>query len=92
MLVTWTRDWYQQRWFGLGTSLAIAGAETVVTSLWSADEIATKALTVAFYEGLLKGPGRAEALLEAQKHTRKQYPDDPFYRSPFICYGAVGPI
>jgi CHAT domain-containing protein len=76
----------------LGSSLAVAGAETVVTSLWNVDDLATRDLMVAFYEGLLRGKGRAEALHEAQQGIRAQYPDDPSYWSPFISHGAFGPM
>jgi CHAT domain-containing protein len=77
---------------GLGSSLAIAGAETVVTTLWSVDDTATRDLMVACYEGVLNGKGRAEALQEAQRKIRQQFPDDPYYWSPFICHGAFGPM
>ena len=77
---------------GLGSSFAIAGAETVVMSLWSADDVTTRDLMRAFYQSLLTGTGRAKALQDAQKAIRNQYPDDPFFWSAFICQGASGPM
>ena len=77
---------------GLGSSFAVAGAETVVTSFWNADDLATKVLMIAFYERILQGKNRAEALHEAQQGMREQYPDDPFYWSPFVLHGAFGPM
>jgi CHAT domain-containing protein len=77
---------------GLGSSLAVAGAETIVTTLWNVDDTATRDLMVTFYDGVLKGKGRAEALQDAQKTIRNQFPDDPYYWSPFICHGAFGPM
>jgi CHAT domain-containing protein len=78
---------------GLTSSFMIAGAETVVVSLWSVDDISTKDLMCAFYQNVIeRRMGRAEALQEAQKVIRKQYPDDPYYWAPFICQGVVGPL
>jgi CHAT domain-containing protein len=77
---------------GLRSSFAIAGAETVVTSLWSVHDASTKELMCAFYGNVITGMGRAAALHEAQKALRDQYPDDPYFWAPFICQGAVGPM
>jgi CHAT domain-containing protein len=77
---------------GLRSSFTMAGAETVVVSLWSVDDVSTRDLMCAFYQGLIKGTGRAVALHEAQTSIRKQYPDDPYYWAPFICQGAIEPL
>lgn len=78
---------------GLRSSFPIAGAETLVVSLWSVDDQSTKDLMCAFYQNLTEdGMGRAKALQEAQQAVRKQHPDDPFYWAPFLCQGATGPL
>jgi CHAT domain-containing protein len=50
--------------YSLRRALAIAGARTQVTTLWSVDDDATKAIMVGFYGQLTKG--RGEALRSAQ--------------------------
>jgi CHAT domain-containing protein/tetratricopeptide (TPR) repeat protein len=53
--------------FGLRRAVMAAGAETLVTSLWRVDDKATRALIVRYYEGLLAGLGRAEAMQAAAR-------------------------
>jgi CHAT domain-containing protein len=78
---------------GLRSSFPIAGAETLVASLWSVDDVATKELMCEFYDNLLKRHmGRAAALQAAQQTVRKSYPDDPYYWAAFVCQGAIGPL
>ena len=78
---------------GLRSSFAIAGAETVVVSLWSVDDVATKDLMCTFYQNLIeRRMGRAAALQEAQQAIRTQYPDAPSYWALFICQGAIEPL
>lgn len=78
---------------GLRSSFAIAGAETVVVSLWSVDDSSTEQLMCTFYQNLIEGHmGRAKALQEAQRAIRNQYPDDPYFWGSFICQGASGPL
>ena len=65
----------------------------MVVSLWSVDDLSTKDLMCAFYQNLIgRRMGRAEALQEAQKAVRKQYPDDPYYWASFVCQGTVDPL
>jgi CHAT domain-containing protein len=78
---------------GLRSSFTIAGAETVVASLWSVDDKSTNELMCAFYQNLIERKmGRAEALQEAQREIRRQYPDDPYYWGPFVLQGAIAPL
>ena len=54
---------------GLQRSFQVAGARTVVASLWSVDDQATRTLMVRFYENLwhkTKPLGKLEALRQAQ--------------------------
>ena len=52
--------------FGLKRALALAGSRTQVLSLWKVDDNATAALMTAFYQRLLKGESRANALRRVQ--------------------------
>lgn len=57
--------------FGLRRAFSLAGADTLVMSLWKVDDLATAVLMERFYANLLvRGLARAEALREAQIHLR----------------------
>ena len=51
--------------FGLRRVFVLAGAQTLVMSLWKVPDNQTKELMIDFYEHLLSGKGRAEALRES---------------------------
>lgn len=70
---------------GLRRALAIAGAQTVVMSLWSVDDLATQALMTEFYTQWKAGKNRAEALRLAQQSVRGQAK----WRHPFFWAGFV---
>jgi len=77
--------------FGLRRSFVLAGASTLVMSLWKVPDKQTQELMEEFYRRILKGEPRAEALKNAQMHIRSQYPH-PFYWGAFICQGDPGPL
>jgi CHAT domain-containing protein len=77
--------------FGLRRSFVLAGAKTLVMSLWKVPDEQTKELMVDFYKRLLSGKGRAEALREAQLAMKEKYPN-PYYWGAFICQGNPGPM
>jgi hypothetical protein len=56
---------------GLGRAFQVAGARTLVLSLWKVDDLATAVLMERFYERLLAGDDRDEALREARRHVRE---------------------
>ncbi len=58
---------------GLNRGFLYAGAQTVVSSLWSVPDESTRVLMTAFYKNLKK-LGKAEALRQAQIVTMKKYP------------------
>lgn len=72
--------------FGLRRAFMLAGAKTLVMSLWKVPDAQTQTLMVEFYQGLLTGTPRAEALRQAQLALKKEYPE-PFYWGAFICQG-----
>ena len=57
--------------FGLRRTFVLAGAKTLVVSLWSVDDLATMLLMNRFYENLLKRKmPKAESLRDAQLYLR----------------------
>ncbi|HEX8822774.1 MAG TPA: CHAT domain-containing protein, partial [Archangium sp.] len=77
--------------YGLRRAFLVAGAETVVTSLWKVDDETTSALMEAYYRNLLAGQGRAAALREAMRALRRTQPH-PHYWAPFIVLGQDAPL
>jgi CHAT domain-containing protein len=77
--------------YGLRRAVIVAGAETLVTSLWKVDDDVTRELMIAYYRKLLAGAGRGEALREASLQVRRKHPE-PRYWAPFIAIGQVGPL
>jgi CHAT domain-containing protein len=74
-------------------SLVIAGAESQLVNLWTTDPRAATELTTAYYERLLAGEGRSEALRSIQlAMLRSESRRLPFYWASFISIGARGPI
>ena len=76
---------------GLRRSFALAGARTVVMSLWKVPDAETRELMVEFYRRLRSGVGRAEALRQAQLRVREEHPE-VFWWGAFICLGDPGPL
>jgi CHAT domain-containing protein len=75
---------------GLSRAFIYAGSPSVIASLWSVDDEATRALMVSFYTNLRQGLGKAEALRSAQIALRQKYPH-PFYWAGFVLTGDPGP-
>jgi CHAT domain-containing protein len=77
--------------FGLRRAFVLAGARTLVMSLWKVPDEPTRELMEDFYRRLLAGEGRAEALRQAQLAMKAKYPE-PFYWGAFICQGDPSPL
>ena len=77
--------------YGLRRAFIIAGAETVVTSLWKVDDATTRELMEVFYQKLLGGEGRAQAMRNAMEAVRVQHPH-PYHWAPFIVVGSDAPL
>lgn len=69
--------------FGLPRGFKQAGVKAMLVSLWSVNDRSTALLMSAFYRGWLAGLSRRDALEQAVKEVRKQYPE-PYYWAPFI--------
>lgn len=77
--------------FGLRRAFVLAGAQTLVMSLWKVPDAETRDLMEDFYRRLLAGEPRAEALRNAQLTMKAKYPH-PFFWGAFICQGNPGPL
>ena len=77
--------------FGLRRAFVLAGAKTLVMSLWEVPDQQTQELMKDYYKRILAREGRAEALRQAQLAMKKKYPD-PLYWGAFICQGDPGPL
>ncbi|MEH2081921.1 MAG: tetratricopeptide repeat protein [Nostoc sp.] len=60
---------------GLSRSLIIAGARSVLVSLWTVPDDSTSQLMIEFYRQLQQNPDKAEALRQAMLNTMKQHPN-----------------
>ncbi len=77
--------------FGLRRAFVLAGAKTLVMSLWKVPDQQTQELMSDFYRRILAGEPRAEALRQAQLAMKEKYPN-PLYWGAFICQGDPGPL
>jgi CHAT domain-containing protein/tetratricopeptide (TPR) repeat protein len=77
---------------GLRRAFLLAGAQTLVLSLWKVTDWYVKELLLNYYERLLDGEGRAEALREARLALKARYPHHPVYWGGFVCQGDPGPL
>jgi CHAT domain-containing protein/Tfp pilus assembly protein PilF len=58
--------------YGLRRSIFLAGAETLVMSLWPVSDYITREMMTAYYKGLKSGLGRGEALRQVQLSMLKR--------------------
>ena len=78
--------------YGLRRAFLVAGAETLVTSLWQVSDAATGKPMTLYYQKLLKEKkGGFAAMQEAMKQMRTQY-KHPYYWAPFLVIGSDGPL
>ncbi|WP_163994609.1 CHAT domain-containing tetratricopeptide repeat protein [Pyxidicoccus caerfyrddinensis] len=77
--------------YGLRRAFFIAGAETVVMSLWKVNDTSTRLLMEAYYRHLRAGEGRTVGLHLAMREVRKKY-SHPYYWAPFIAVGRNAPL
>ena len=71
---------------GLTRGFLYAGTSNVAASHWPVDDLATAELMKRFYQNLLKGVPKRDALRQAQIETRRQFPH-PFYWAAFFLTG-----
>ena len=74
--------------YGLRRSFQIAGAETLVMSLWPVSDYVTRELMTGYYKNLKQGIGRGESLRRIQlEMLKKPNRRHPFYWASFIQSG-----
>ena len=64
--------------YGLQRSFIVAGAKSVIMSLWRVDDRATQELMLKFYQNWLAGEEKHDAFLNAQLELREEFPH-PLY-------------
>ncbi|MEM9454250.1 MAG: CHAT domain-containing protein [Myxococcota bacterium] len=78
---------------GLQRSIAIAGAQSVVMSLWDVSDEATPWLMKQFYRSLRDGQSRDQAMQRAQlEFLRCQGREHPYFWGSFVVTGEWGPL
>lgn len=77
--------------FGLRRAFILAGAKTLLMSLWKVPDQQTQELMEDFYQRILFHRPRADALREAQIAMKAKHPHPRFWGA-FICQGDPGPL
>lgn len=76
--------------FGLQRGFKLAGANSLVMSLWKVDDEATKQLMTTFYKHYLSGKSKSESLKLAQQSLRETPKfSDPHYWAAFILLDGL---
>ena len=74
--------------YGLRRAFTLAGTESLVMSLWSVSDNATRELMTNYYKNLKQGIGRGESLRQVQlEMLKKNNRRHPFYWAAFIQSG-----
>lgn len=74
--------------YGLRRAFVLAGAESLVMSLWPISDYTTREMMTGYYKNLKQGMGRGEALRQVQLDMLKKNPHlHPFYWANFIQSG-----
>ena len=74
--------------YGLRRAFVLAGAETLVMSLWSVSDYITRDAMVGYYARLRAGAGRGDALRQAKfEILKRQSRRHPYYWAGFIQSG-----
>ncbi|HEU0031801.1 MAG TPA: CHAT domain-containing protein [Kofleriaceae bacterium] len=79
--------------YGLRRALVIAGAESLVMTLWQVDDLATRDLMAGYYKKLGAGKARSTALRDVQLEilARDKYAH-PYYWASFLPAGDNSPL
>ena len=72
--------------FGLQRAFKLAGARTILMSLWKVNDQTTQELMVSFYENWLGGMSKRAAFDKAQTQLKTKYPH-PYYWGAFVLIG-----
>lgn len=69
--------------YGLQRAFQVAGAESVIMSLWKVSDEATKELMTSFYAEWMGGKPKEQAFADAQKQLRSKFPQ-PYFWGAFV--------
>jgi CHAT domain-containing protein len=72
--------------YGLQRAFLVAGAKTLIMSMFKVDDDATQQLMVTFYRGWLETGEMRASFIQAKKEVRNTY-KDPIYWGAFIMIG-----
>ncbi len=74
---------------GLTRGFLYAGASNVLVSLWQVSDVTTSDLMIDFYDKMLGGMSKPEALREAKLQMIRRHAEyaKPYYWAPFILIG-----
>jgi CHAT domain-containing protein/Tfp pilus assembly protein PilF len=79
--------------YGLRRAFVLAGADSLLMSLWSVSDYSTRRLMTDYYKNLKQGQGRGEALRKVQlRLLTKDSKLHPFYWANFIQIGEWAPL
>ena len=79
----------------LSRGFLLAGARSVVSTLWSIDDAFSVTLMKHFYEALAKGMSKSDALVEAQRYVLHHFSETaiPWYWAGYVLEGdATAPL
>ncbi len=74
--------------YGLQRAFLLAGAKSIIMSLWKVDDAATQFLMTNFYSDWVTTSDRADAFYKTQLEVRKKYPH-PYYWGAFVVTGNL---
>lgn len=72
--------------YGLQRAFLVAGARTIIMSLFKVSDDATQQLMIKFYRKWIETGNKRQAFIDAKKEIRNEY-RDPIYWGPFVMIG-----
>lgn len=69
---------------GLQRALKLAGAQSIVMTLWEVADNTSRMFMTEFFSNLANGDERHEAFRKAQLAIKAKYPREPFHWAPFV--------
>ena len=76
---------------GLQRALTVAGARSLLLTLWPINDAKTKEFMKAFYRRLKDGEGKGKALLAVQREMQARGEPQHIW-APFVLIGDPGPL